>query len=208
MGHSTSADNKQPTQHQSRTSWPGSLTPSRRLAPSRVSRHHQPPTGSMSHHWPMGWCDALTSLRTRSIVERREEDNEAAASKLRERLHSSVRRVNYRSVRGSGWIYAVVTISENPWCNWRSCGECAVCSRVLFAANCSGRHGICVHWWIHQRALMCGLAFRTRNSPSQKTSLRWGDCCPQSIVHSACESRSQISREKSDRTTLTQVSYP
>ncbi|KAL6427717.1 hypothetical protein ACFW04_008873 [Cataglyphis niger] len=25
---------------------------------------------------------------------------------------------------------------------------------------------------------MGGLAFRTRNSPSQKTSLRWGDCCP------------------------------
>nr|NP_001334694.1 uncharacterized protein Dmel_CG46318 [Drosophila melanogaster]API64937.1 uncharacterized protein Dmel_CG46318 [Drosophila melanogaster] len=24
---------------------------------------------------------------------------------------------------------------------------------------------------------MCGLHFRTRNSPSQKTSLRWGDCC-------------------------------
>lgn len=27
-------------------------------------------------------------------------------------------------------------------------------------------------------APMGGLAFRTRNSPSQKTSLRWGDCCP------------------------------
>jgi hypothetical protein len=27
------------------------------------------------------------------------------------------------------------------------------------------------------RPSMCGLAFRTRNSPSQKTSLRWGDCC-------------------------------
>lgn len=25
---------------------------------------------------------------------------------------------------------------------------------------------------------MGGLGFRTRNSPSQKTSLRWGDCCP------------------------------
>ncbi|KAE9532012.1 hypothetical protein AGLY_010214 [Aphis glycines] len=26
--------------------------------------------------------------------------------------------------------------------------------------------------------LMCSLGFKTRNSPSQKTSLRWGDCCP------------------------------
>ncbi|KAL6259470.1 hypothetical protein P5V15_009389, partial [Pogonomyrmex californicus] len=30
-------------------------------------------------------------------------------------------------------------------------------------------------------APMGGLAFRTRNSPSQKTSLRWGDCCPPNL---------------------------
>ncbi|KAJ8670750.1 hypothetical protein QAD02_002009 [Eretmocerus hayati] len=30
---------------------------------------------------------------------------------------------------------------------------------------------------------MGGPAFRTRNSPSQKTSLRWGDCCPRPIRH-------------------------
>ncbi|CAB0032460.1 unnamed protein product [Trichogramma brassicae] len=28
---------------------------------------------------------------------------------------------------------------------------------------------------------MGGLGFRTRNSPSQKTSLRWGDCCPSNL---------------------------
>ncbi|KAF2355069.1 hypothetical protein FHG87_014179, partial [Trinorchestia longiramus] len=24
---------------------------------------------------------------------------------------------------------------------------------------------------------MCGLGFRLKNTPSKKTSLRWGDCC-------------------------------
>lgn len=38
-------------------------------------------------------------------------------------------------------------------------------------------------WCLQQCAPMCGLGFRTRNSPSQKTSLRWGDCCPLANAH-------------------------
>lgn len=46
----------------------------------------------------------------------------------------------------------------------------------------------CTHVW----APMCGLSFRTRNSPSLKTSLRWGDSCP------AAEATAPISRCSSD----------
>jgi len=47
-------------------------------------------------------------------------------------------------------------------------------SAVKFGSPTSS---LCVPIEWSDSSSMCGLPFRTRNSPSQKTSLRWGDCC-------------------------------
>lgn len=43
---------------------------------------------------------------------------------------------------------------------------------------------------------MGGLAFRTRNSPSQKTSLRWGDCCPPNIEYNSPPASSAVLKDR------------
>lgn len=45
---------------------------------------------------------------------------------------------------------------------------------ILFLLCCGCTYRTMLLLW---RQLMCGLRFSTRNSPSQRTSLRWGDCC-------------------------------